>query len=76
MTSSTSQPQPSNHPGYKAVLIPEALFGQLKSIQMESTDPRYDLRDVVSAALQLVLLVPESREMILARAREELRNRL
>lgn len=58
-------------PGHKAVLVSEAAFRQLKSIQSwktcEGLPVRFDLKDIATAFIEEAMSVPDFRERVLKR---------
>lgn len=61
-------------PGWKAILVREETFLRLQSIQTSTTDPRFDLRYIGDAAVQLAL--DRGEVAVLQRTREEVKRRL
>lgn len=59
-------------PGHKAVLVSEAAFRQLKSIQSwkacEQIPVRFDLKDIATAFVEEAMTIPGFRERVLHRA--------
>ena len=59
-------------PGHKAVLVSEAAFRQLKSIQSwkacEQIPVRFDLKDIATAFVEEAMAIPGFRERVLQRA--------
>lgn len=63
-------------PGHRSVLIGDDAFNALRDIQVKTTDPRLDLKDLVTAAVELAAAQPGFKESVVARARELLKSRL
>ena len=61
-------------PGWKAILVRQETFERLQSIQTSTIDPRFDLRYIGDAAVQLALERGEGE--VLRRTREEVKRRL
>ncbi len=61
-------------PGWKAILIRQETFERLQSIQTSTIDPRFDLRYIGDAAVQLALDRGDGE--VLQRTREEVKRRL
>jgi hypothetical protein len=61
-------------PGWKAILIRQETFERLQSIQTSTIDPRFDLRYIGDAAVQLAL--DRGEDEVLQRTREEVKRRL
>jgi|JI10StandDraft_1071094.scaffolds.fasta_scaffold859310_2 hypothetical protein len=63
-------------PGHRSVLIADNAFDTLRDIQVQTTDPRLDLKDLATAAVELAAEQPGFQESVVARARELLKSRL
>ena len=61
-------------PGWKAILVRQETFERLQSIQASTIDPRFDLRYIGDAAVQMALDRGEGE--VLQRTREEVKRRL
>jgi hypothetical protein len=61
-------------PGWKAILVRQETFERLHSIQTSTIDPRFDLRYIGDAAVQMALDRGEGE--VLQRTREEVKRRL
>ena len=61
-------------PGWKAILVRQETFERLQSIQASTIDPRFDLRYIGDAAVQMALDRGEGE--VLLRTREEVKRRL
>lgn len=61
-------------PGWKAILVRQETFERLQSIQTSTIDPRFDLRYIGDAAVQMALERGEAE--VVQRTREEVKRRL
>ena len=73
MTNMTQNSHRQRHtPGYKAVLVTDAAFSQLKSIQSwkscERMPVRFDLKDIATAFVEEAMAIPGFQERVLKRA--------
>ncbi|MEN9356976.1 MAG: hypothetical protein RL695_1147 [Pseudomonadota bacterium] len=72
MTNPTRQSSRQHTPGYKAVLVTDAAFSQLKSIQSwkscERMPVRFDLKDIATAFVEEAMAIPGFQERVLKRA--------
>jgi len=80
-TSSTSTASASTRPprtdGFKSVLIREEAFQALRNIQLADRSAiRFDLKDIATAALNLVLQLDDGPQLVMDQAKKELKSRL
>lgn len=72
MTNTTHQTSRQHTPGYKAVLVTDAAFNHLKSIQSwkscERMPVRFDLKDIATAFVEEAMEIPGFQERVLKRA--------
>lgn len=68
--------QPQVTPGHRSVLIANKAFDDLREIQIKTVDPRLDLKDLVTAAVQMAQGIPDFDDLVVVRARELLKSRL
>jgi hypothetical protein len=61
-------------PGWKAILVRQETFERLQSIQASTIDPRFDLRYIGDAAVQMALEKGDGE--VVQRTREEVKRRL
>jgi hypothetical protein len=73
-TSLASEKGRKTLPGWKAILVRQETFERLQSIQSSTIDPRFDLRYIGDAAVQMALERGESE--VLQRTRAEVKRRL
>jgi hypothetical protein len=67
-------------PGFKSILISEATFEALRTIQLANhrshDGVRFDLKDIATAALNVVLAQEDAADLVMRQARVELKARL